>query len=357
MAAISELKWHYLTGLVNEMKSPNTFLQSILYNNKVPIGLEDIQIDVITRGRKMAPFVAPGAAGVMVEGYTSTFQSVRAPNIRIKRPFTPSELLFGRTPGTVVFMQGGDNQMSAVEQHIARDMQILGDDVTNTEEYMVAMALQGVISYSVAGQDSFSITYPRPSGNNITLTTFWDNGSGAINSNALLLENFHTAKEVIHNEVGLPVTDCILGAEAAQMFRLHSTQNTNFRTALDTRNLQMGQVTLNQQFIDSGAIYLGRASDIDFWQYSRTADLNGVSTSMIRSKYAEFFNRNDPSRTMYYGGIPDIDTFAGRLFQAQRFSKSWTTPDPSAMFALLHSRPLPVPRRPGSTVSMKVISG
>ena len=52
-----------------------------------------------------------------------------------------------------------------------------------------------------------------------------------------------------------------------------------------------------------------------------------------------------------------MDAFEAGLWVAQRFSKSWVTKDPSQRLALLHSRPLPVPRRPGAMVSMKVVSG
>jgi hypothetical protein len=60
---------------------------------------------------------------------------------------------------------------------------------------------------------------------------------------------------------------------------------------------------------------------------------------------------------MYYGAIPDLKALQGRLFRGKRFSKSWEQEDPSVMWQLLHSRPLPVTRRPDSMVSMKVVSG
>jgi len=60
---------------------------------------------------------------------------------------------------------------------------------------------------------------------------------------------------------------------------------------------------------------------------------------------------------MYYGAIPDFDALQGRAWVGRRFGKSWMDKDPSAQIALVHSRPLPVPRRPGSMVSMKVVSG
>ena len=350
MAVINELKWQTMTAAVNEIKSPNRFLNRLLFGAKRPVSTEDIEIDVLTKAREIAPFIRKNGEGIMVEGHGQIFQNVQAPNIRIKRPFTPSELLFGRTPGTIIFIEPGQ-QINAVQAHINRDLQVMADLITNAQEFLASQAIQGVISFSVADQEVFTITFPKPAGNNITLTTFWDNADPTLPEPEI---NFLTAKRVISDEVGLAPTDCILGLEASESFlRLAKKQEL-----LDRRNISAGMVEFTSGFDQDGVIFLGNFSGIRVWEYSRTASLSGVATSMIRPKFAEFVTASPAAELVeYFGAIPDIDAFQGRLFQAQRFSKSWTVPDPSAQMSLLHSRPLPVPRRPGANVSMKVVSG
>ena len=93
---------------------------------------------------------------------------------------------------------------------------------------------------------------------------------------------------------------------------------------------------------------------------STTGTVPGATTTvpMIRAKYAEFFHAGPGAeRMIYYAGIPDLNVFGGSTLQSERFAKSWMQEDPASMMCLLHSRPLPVLRRPGSQVSFKVVSG
>lgn len=352
MATIDELKWSFLTPLVNEMKSPNQFLKRLLFGNTRTLPTETIEISVLNKARETAPFVRKNGEAVLVPGYTSVNQQVEAPNIRIKMPFTPSELLFNRRPGTVIFSPGADAQVTALQQHIARDMQVMADLITNSEELLCSMALQGVISYQSAPNEAFQVTYPRPAGNNVTLTTFWDDANPELPE---VEEDFTLAKRIVNDEVGLNVRHAIMGLEAAEQFRKLMRVVT---TRNDKRRLNDGNITFAEQFSEDGVIYMGRFCGVDCWEYGRTVSVDGVDTSLIRSKYVEFVTDSPAAEhVMYYGAIPDFRALDGRLFQGERFSKSWDMEDPSQRYALVHSRPLPVTRRPGSIVSMKVVSG
>lgn len=349
---INELKWATMTATVNEIKSPNQFLRRLLYSNHQTVNTEDIEIGLLTKERDVAPFVKKNGEAQMVGGHSESFQTVSPTNIRIKRPLTPSELLYGRRPGTTIFIDSG-SQLSAVQQHIARDLQTMSDSITNAEEYLVSMALTGTISYVNEDEEAFTVTYPRSSGHSVTLGTFWDDATPA---NVRMEANFYLAKKLLSTAVGLSVTDAIMGDEAVAEFqRLIATGQIK---VLDQRNVTGGNATFVEQFNDDGAIFLGEVFGVRCWAYHRTATVNGVSTSMIRPKYVEFISNSPASdRVLYYGAIPDMAALQGRNIQAERFSKSWMVEDPSAMMSLIHSRPLPVPRRPDATVSMKVVSG
>lgn len=345
------LEWSSLTAIVNEIKSPNQFLKRSLYGDHETKPTEKVEIGVLIGGRKIAPFVRKNAEALMVDGHSERFDVVEAPNIRIKRAFTPSELLFKRRPGTVIFSPGGQTQMQAAEQHVARDMARMADMITNAEEWLCALTLRNVISYSVSEEENFTITFGRPNAHAVNLVTTWDDVDPQAPTPD---EDFFTAKKLIHDEVGLPVTDAIMGSEAGTQFRrLMKAQPT-----LDKLYVDAGRFTLQEQFNQDGVIFLGVFCGIRCWQYSRSADLNGTDTPMIRAKYVEFV-ANVPAAEfrLYYGAIADMDAFEGRMFQSERFAKSWKEPDPSQWIALLNSRPVPVPRRPGATASFKVVSG
>ncbi|MCZ2418669.1 MAG: major capsid protein [Burkholderiales bacterium] len=347
------LTWRSLTAAVNEIKSPNQFLRRLVFSHHETKPTETIEIGVYEKGRVIAPFVRKNGQAIAVGGHNEKFIEVGTPNIRIKRPFTPSELLFNRRPGNVIFASASDIQRAA-QEHISRDLQIMADMVVNAEEWLSAMMIRGVTSYEVADQDNFTITVDKPSANTVTLTgdDLWDNADPSLPQPD---EDFHLAKKLINDAVGLGVQDCVMGEEAATYFRrlMKSNHWANHAQKIDT-----GRTTFVEQFSSDGVIFIGTFCGIRCWEYSRTASLNGASVEMIRSKYVEFIC-TDPAaeHTLYYGAIPDMKAMEGNKFQGERFAKSWMEEDPSLLVALLASRPMPYMRRPGSVVSMKVVSG
>lgn len=358
MATINELKWATLTATVNEMKSPNRFLTRLLFGNTQTLPTEDIEIGVVSKGREIAPFIRKNGEGIMVAGHLEDFRAVSAPNIRIKRPFTPSELLFGRRPGTVIFSPGAGMQMSAIRQHVARDMQVMADYITNAEEYLVSMALQGIITFSHADHDVFQIDFSRDSGNVITLAgnRTWDTALGS--STARPLWDIHAVKRIMQDH-GVQPTDAICGTDAADA--LITMVEGDYIKMLGTggASVEAGDFTFVSKFDNDGVIFLGRIGGVRFWEYGRTAlHPDGTTTiNMVRPKFVEFVSTSATAeRVMYYGAIPDMKVLQGRLFQAQRFSKSWDEEDPSVRMALTHSRPLPVLRRPDTSVSVQVVA-
>jgi len=358
MATINELKWATLTATVNEMKSPNQFLQRLLFPRTQTLSTEDIEYGQFDKGREVAPFVRKNGEGVMVAGHDEKFTTVSAANIRIKRPFTPSELLFGRRPGTVIFSPGAGMQMSAIRQHIARDMQVMADYITNAEEYLISLALTGIITFQHTDHDVFQIDFNRDAANVITLTgeDRWATAPGVAGTSATPLQDIHSVKRVLQ-DWGVQVTDAICGTAASDALLNLVETGVIKMLGLEGASVAAGDFTFATQFSNDGVIFLGRIGGVRFWEYGRQAQHpDGATTlDMIRPTFIEFVSTSPATeRILYYGAIPDMGAFQGRLFQARRFSKSWEVDDPSARMALIHSRPLPVLRRPNTSVSMLV---
>lgn len=343
-----DMDWRTLTATVNEMKTPNSFLTKLLFQTTQTVPTESIEIGLIESDRSMAPFVKKNGQAISVGGVGEKAQNITPPNIRIKRPFEAADTFFRRRVGTEVFQQ--TTPLTPIQQHIARQLFRMESLVTNTEEWLVAMAIRGQIDYSVDDLDAWQITFPKPAGNTVTPSVFWDQA----NSDPAL--DFLTAKKLVADEVGLQVTDCVMSESAAREFLTHP----EVLKQLDNKGLQVGGLSFAEQFRDDGAIYLGIFSAVRCWMYHRTVkDYTGAAVPMIRDKYVEFFAVTPAAEnTMYYAAIPDWDLFGdGGSIETKRFSKSWIEKDPSLRVILLHTRPLPVPRRPGSMVSWKAISG
>ena len=357
---VTEIRQVTMTAVVEDIKPPARFLKDLLWPTEEPLETETIQIETTSRGRIAAPFIRKNGEALMVGRPTSSGYSVEAPNIRIKMPLSPSTLLYNREPGGLVFNPAAGSTASRLRRQIAKDLQTMNDDISNTEEYLCSAALQGVVTYSVADEANFQIDFSKPTANNITLSTFWNDATPA---NVRVLSNFETAKRVVADDGSPTITDVILGAEAhdqlLEMIQLADASSPLKQLLrMDYSISSGGTMDFTRGYTDGGAIYLGGLAGLNIWAYRNTVSLNGDDVNLVRPKYAEFVSRSNASqRVMYYGAIPDMQALQGRSYVGRRFAKSWETPDPSVYYGLVHSRPLPVPRRPGATVSMKVISG
>jgi hypothetical protein len=343
--SIDELKWQSLTAAINKIKAPQNFLKRLLFGREVTLSTETIEMSYLTGARDAAPFVRKNGEALMVEGLGETFATVEAPNIRIKRPMTPSDLLFRRRPGTVIFVDTG-SQMSAIQAHIGRDLKRLRDLIANSEEWMSAMAIRGTVTYSVNDQENFTITFPKPSAHTFTASPLWSTTSNPE-------EDVLTAARLIADDTGLTPTHAICGLNAAKYFR----KNARVETILDNRRIMSGEKVYTGAVNEQGAIFMGTWCGLEWWEYSRSVNLDGTSTKLVRDDYVEIVTATPAADNVtYYGAIPDMDALQGRMIQSKIFSKSWIEKDPSVMWALAHSRPLTVPRLPGSMVSIKVSS-
>jgi len=334
------------------MKAPNAFLKNMLFSRDITVPTRNIELSFLNRGRQIAPFVERKGAAIMTEGRNESFRVITPPHIRVKRPMTPSELLEKRRPGSVIFPGAGGIQR-AMREYMASELAMLADDITNSEEYLCAMALQGAVSYSVADQAAFTITFPRDAAHDYALGA----GDRWNETTASFRKDFLDAAQLVNDAVSLNVTDVILGADAADAFLADAPGELS--SLLDIRRMSTGTVDLTQQIAESGALFLGTyVHGIRVWRYGRQVDVNGVATDLIRPKYAEFVARTPAAQFVtYYGAIEDMKAIgAGRVLQSKRFSKSWEQEDPSARMLLVESNPMPVMRRPDATVSVQVLA-
>lgn len=348
MAALPEiLEWYWLTSALNEMKDPASFLVRQVFRNIVTQPTDNIVYKVLEKGRNAAPFVEKGSEALMSGGYSEKEVTFGAPNIRIKRPLEAADLLFRRHAGDTIFADTS-TQREAAEREVNLQLQALNDEISNAEEYLASMAIQGVITYAVEDEAAYTINMNKPAGNTIVLTTFWDQVSPTPVSDVML------AKRTMHDEVNLNPMIAILGSEAADTF----VEQPEIRELLDPRRLQTGSVVIDGDINEVGAMFLGNFMGIEWWAYTRQVTVNGSAVDLIRPKYVEFLNTSPAAQhTMYYAGISDLDANEQGTIATRRFSKSWRLPDPSVQQLLVASRPLPIMRRPGASVSMKIVSG
>lgn len=351
MAASADVL-HYttLTEAINEQKAPNNFLKNRFFSRDITVPTRHIELSYMRRGRKIAPFVKRNGAAIMTTGRTESFANVEPAHVRIKRPMSPSDLMVNRRPGGVIFANG-DDISSAIRTYIADEQEMMLDDLTNTEEYLSALALRGTITYQVQDEASFTVVAPRSATHDFALAGAdrWDQTGASVR------KTFKTVMGLISEDVGLNVTDVVMSASAAEAF----LENAETSTLLDVLRFRTGQLDFTQQFQQDGALPMGTyVGGINIWMYPRQVGVGSSTVDLIRDKYVEFIARTPAAQFVtYYGAIEDMKAIgAGNVLQSKRFSKTWEEDDPSARMILMESNPLPVMRRPDASCSVQVIS-
>ena len=353
---VSALEWQALTSTVNNIKTPNTFLLNMLIGSKRHTNpTQVIEVGRWIGVRKMVPFTKVGAQAYPLQGITKDFTAVKAPNIRVKTTFEPSPLLFGRQPDTKIFLRDGESQLSAVQDHINKDMQAMADQIANREEWLMAQALTSIISYTGTDDvaaEAWQYDYNRDAGHTVALTGTdqWDNAASDIAGDV------RDAKRLVSEATGVQLTDCIMGKLAADAF----LNNAGVLALLDRRNAEskssMGPQEFANGFRADGAYYCGRVLGLDWWEYNRTVlDADGSTVQLVGTKKAFFVSQQDDSVSMEFGAIPDMDAYAGGLIQVERFSKAWVEKDPSVTQALVHTRPFVLLKRPETFYELTVL--
>lgn len=350
---IPDLGWREMTRRVTVIRRPNRLLRSLCISREELLGGETVDLMKIFRGRRAAPMITRDGPAQLIPNQGEIHGTVVTPNIALKKAFDSPDLLYTRRGGSAIY--ASDQERAAARgEYITRELGELEDQIQNREEWMVAQALTGQITYAVDGGAHFTVTYPKSGSMTVALTgtDAWDDAA------ATPIQDIMDAKIAMEAACSLQPDVAILSASAGAALLAHAAT----RTILDQQNVQAGNITFERDIDMNGALFIGVLAGVSLWMYTRTVDVpNGDGTytteNLIRDKYVEFISTSAAAECwMYYGAIADLATIGpGRSARLKRFSKSWEQQDPSARIFTVKSRPLCVPRHPDFVYSLKVL--
>lgn len=330
-----------LTEAVNKMIRPKRFLLNLLFGMVKTHATKAFQVDIIVGKRRIAPFVRRGKEALVMNNLGKKSQIVEPPNIRLKKLLTADEMLFTRSAGSSIIIPGGQGEQlqTARKQKVAEEQSDLLDTINRTTEYLAAQALKG--SYEITGEDvAFGIDFQMPTANKPTLAAAakWDQAD-----TATPLANMRTWKTVVAKASGKVITDAVFTTATFNNW----LATAEVKTYLDKRNIDLGAVVTNQEFLDMGATRVARIDNVNYWVYDEYyEDSDGNLQAMIPDGVIACVSKNADNR-LHYGAIEDLQsgTTIGKYF-----SKDWVTEDPSVYNVLVESHPLPVPHEPEAMI-------
>lgn len=324
---------------------------------------QDIYFDQLPiLDRRLAPFVAPNVQGRVMRSRGHKMSSFRPAYVKPKHVVDPSRAI-ARRPGEPLAGRGGigGNPLTLDQRFDA----IVADNVITERELIERrwdwMACQAIKDgrVTVVGQDYPSVTVDF--GRDASLTVLLTGGATWTTANTSHpLVDLQSVRRAAFTLGRAPIRTLIFGQDAWSAFAAHAdTQklldemrrgsNSNFNTT----GLSDGAPFEYQGQISGG----NDGGRFDLWVYSNdyeeTDELTGALTVV------PFINTGDVigvggaiQGVMAFGAI--MDKRAG-LKALPIFTKMYEEDDPSVVYTLSQSAPLPVPVNPNNSFRIRVL--
>jgi hypothetical protein len=321
-----EFKWRNMTAAINRRKPAPHFLKDMFFPESKTNQSDTIDVDITIGGKQVVPFVSPIEGGTVVSKLGREMRSVKTPRLRPKKEFGAQELLTNRAPSGTFYAKGGDITRER-ERKVGEELADLKNRIDVTKEWMCAQAMTGTITVSQENV-AFEVDYQLPVTHKPTAEDLWT-AEGTKGQD--VFDDLQEWSDLIGEGVGTGADTLVLGSTAASAF-LNLAKDSKW---FDAARANAGSIALN-----FASNYIGNVGGIAVYRYSKKyTDANGDAQYLVNPKAAIMASK-DARRTLEHGLILDLK--ANARVVAEYFAKSWLNEDPSALWMLAESRPLPV---------------
>lgn len=338
-----------LDAMVAQIERPNPWLLRTFFKRSKFFESKQIEFDIVDRGRRLAPFVAPEVAGkpMVREGYrTRTLTPAYIKPTALVKP----DQAFTRLAGEGAY--GGVLSPKQRFDAIVSEFLALHEEmIDNRLEWMSAQALvTGGITISGESYPKTHVDFGRDPSLTVVLTggATWDQST----SNPL--QDIETnALNVRHISKGAVVTDLVMDGGAWNLLKknagISDLIDIRFRRDVNGTSAIDGgpRTTLNE------AVYVGTLQGrIDLWVYdSYYQDDTGTDQPYIPANTVLGIAGNALEGTQYFGAIIDLDA---EIAARRSFTKSKVLFNPSGLELITQSGPLVAPKRPNAMFVLTV---
>lgn len=339
-----------LDAMVAQIERPNPFLLRTFFPRQKFFETKSVEFDLMDRGRRLAPFVAPTVAGKPMarEGYRT--RTITPAYIKPTALVVPGQA-FTRLPGegyggTLSPKQRFD---AIVAEHLDNHEQM----IDNRLEWMAAQAL--VLGAITIKGDDYPETYVD-FGRDSTLTGILSGGATWDQSTSKPIDDIETyALKVRTKSKGAIVSDIVMTGDAWGLLKKNAS-------VVDLIDLRYARDDGGRTHIDGGprttlneAVKVGVLQGrINLWVYdSYYQDDSGADVPYLPPYTVLGIASNALEGTQYYGAIEDLDA---EIKAMRSFSKTDVKFNPSGLELVTQSAPLLAPKRPNTVFNITVKS-
>lgn len=329
-----------LLGIVSQLRQFSPFLLEMFFPSTVLFNTQEIAIDKVAKGLKLAPFVSPMVSGQARRSQGHSTQLFAPAYLKPKDVVDPGRLL-KRSAGEAV---GGVMSPEQRRDMVVADILMENDDMVERRlEWMAAQVLlTGKVIVVGEGYPSVEIDFGRTASLTKSLSgaaRWGEAGVSPIND----IEQWASEAES-------PITRIVMDGLAWKIFRT----DDEVKELLDTRRGSSSEMELGP---DNGRhySYKGRiGADLEIWVYAgQYDDDNGVAQKFLPD-YTVILGSGAVEGTQAFGAI--LSPSAG--YQPFRtFPRHFIKQDPELEIVETTSAPLIIPGRPDATVCVTVHDG
>ncbi|MGK9477918.1 major capsid protein [Melioribacter sp. OK-6-Me] len=336
-----------LTEAVNQMIPAPSFVRDLLFKREETFATKTVMVDVVVGGQKILPLVKRGNPGKVMSNTTQKSSIIEPPQLKPKKFLSADDLFYTRGAGAPVFVPGGspgeDPIQNARKQRYAVEQKDMFDAINRTIEYLCCQGLQG--SYSVAQDEgTWSIDFGMPAANKPTLSSAkWD-----APTSCTPIKNLRQWKLIAQKASGKIPTVAIMSPATWELF-IAADEVVKY---MDKLKINIGQVQSDPAVISAGAEKKATIENIDIYVYGGVyTDQSGTQQQLIPDGKVALVSPSADNRLLF-GGIDDLE--AGTVV-AKYFSKDWIEKDPSGLWLLVQSNPLPAFQEPAANIYATVV--
>lgn len=327
-----------LMAAIRQLDPPSNFLLNTFFNGTPNTFASDmVEVDIEKRERRLAPYVHPlmAAKAEPRAGYTTNFY--KPPCVKpmressaadfLRRPFAASpydDLTIGQQAANLMV-----KDLAAMDDSISRrEEQMAGETLTTGKLHVVGDGVDETIDFLWTASHLIASTA-------LTGGAGWNGG----NANPIL--DLQAAVALLL-AAGFNARKAVFGAQAWGDF----ISNTKVQDYFNILRIIPGQVTPAPGQV--GGRMMGDVDGIELWVYSDSyVDSAGAVQTYIPTDHV-IIGATDSRAERNYGAIPDLQS----MQKVRRWSKSWEENNPSLIYVMMYSSPLPVAHQPDAFVRL-----
>lgn len=339
---------HEMLSVIEHAPRPSSFWLDLVFTQEFTFDTQFIDFDLISGGRRIAPFVAPTAAGkpMKSEGYTT-------------RRFAPAYVkpLHPLDMGRIIPRRAGEpytGSMSLMQRRdaIMADIVVQQRDMIQRRWELMAYSAVADGKVTVVGEDypEVEVDFQRAAGNTVALTgaATWDE------TTATPLDDLENWAITMARSCGYAPTLVVMGTNAWKAFSKHASVkeilNTNYRNGTASLNMALGSIP------GDGAIIQRKGDVGENFQVITYNDIYqndaGTNIEIMDPNSVILLNPQGVEGIRCYGAIMDAEAGYQPL---PVFPKNWANQNPSVEYVMSQSAPLMVPRRTNASFKAVVL--